>query len=105
VKLDVAELGRLLLRPSVRDTSTAQADTYSKYQSVCILTFPESVYHVDLDEVLGIGVEGTHEEVYVMEKVELPTFAYQRVTQEVLERHRIAIELLGEIADPCELPW
>lgn len=80
---------RLLLPPA----SVTHPESYLKRGPVWVLSFPEAVYDVNLDSRPHIFVEMAHQEVDIVEIVELPTFQYQGVAQQVLQRYRPEITL------------
>lgn len=81
------------------------ASLFDEHGSTWILALPETMDNVDLDEMADVFVEGAHKEVDIVEKIELPTFSDERITQDVLESDCVDIGFWRQVSDPSQLYW
>ena len=70
-----------------------------------VLTLPETMDTMDLDQALHVGIYGIENEVNVMEVVEDPALRNQRITEDVVKCYGVSVILFWEISDPGKLPW
>ena len=56
-----------------------------------VLSFPETMHNMDFDQVPGIHIEGSHEKIDIMQKVELPAFFDQGIAQNVSKTESMLI--------------
>lgn len=60
---------------------------------------------MQLNEVSNAFIKRIHDEGDVVQKVELPAFANQRIAKKVPKRNGIAVYYFWEISNSSELPW
>lgn len=76
---------------------------YLKAKAARVFSLPESVDDVDLDEVPDVIVKCGHEEIDIVQIVELPAFGDERISQHIFERHRFPVGFLRKVTDPGQL--
>lgn len=65
------------------------------------------MYNLDRYQISNILIELLHEKIHIEEKVELPAFADQGISQEIRQRDRVLIipQSMPESSDASQLNW
>ena len=61
--------------------------------------------HMHLHQPFHILIKGAHQEIHIVQIIELPTLRDEWVAQQVPERDRVPVQLEREVSDLCELEW
>jgi hypothetical protein len=74
-----------------------------KHQTAWVLLLPETVDHMGLNQVACVLVEMRHEEVNIVQVVELPALRDQGVAEDVSQGNSISVGGIRKISDPGKL--
>ena len=73
---------------------------YLKHEPPRLRRLPEAVDYVHSNQLSDVWVKGVHDEVNVMEVVEIPAFRNERVAEYVMEREGSDVLCGRDISNP-----